>query len=55
MSDNLKELVDLLTPEEKEELKQKRKEKHGHEGGCCLGSSCSGDCIKKILENRNKK
>ena len=55
MNDNLKELVDLLTSEEKEELKQKRKENHGDNKNCCLGSGCSGNCIKKILENRNKK
>ena len=55
MNNNLKDLVDLLTEKEKEELKQKRKEKHGDDKGCCLGSGCSGECIKKILENRNKK
>lgn len=54
MSDNIKELVGLLTEEELEELKQKRKEKHWDDKGCCLGSGCSGECIKKILEKRNK-
>ena len=55
MSENLKELVNSLTEEELDELKQKRKEKHGDSKECCLSHGCSGECIKKILENRNKK
>jgi hypothetical protein len=55
MSNNVKELIGLLTEEELVELKEKRREKHGNDKECCLGSGCSGDCIKKILTNRNKK
>ena len=55
MSDNLKELVGQLTKEELEELKKKKLEKHGNDKGCCLGSGCSGECIKKILAHRSKK
>lgn len=56
MSDNVKELIGLLTDEELVELKKKKLEKHGEDKKCCIGSGgCSGECIKKILANRDKK